>query len=189
MKKVISSQAAILVMNWVKYSFSLWVSLKGSVTLWRGRMQADDFFWVFTKLLLHWRSHLMCLITFYEDITFSFRCMYVLYCYILCFFCHFPATFVFVFRRRLQDVLIKKNIFARLMRLQKTSSRRLDQNQYNRLGHMSSRRLQNVFKTSSRRFEDIFKTSSRRFEDVFKMSWKDLFKTFSKCIIKLNCSC
>ena len=48
-------------------------------------------------------------------------------------------SFVFVFRRRLQDVFIKTNIFPLLIRLQKTSSRR----------------FQNVFKTSSRRMQDV----------------------------------
>ena len=43
----------------------------------------------------------------------------------------------------------------------KTSSRCLDQDEYIRFGHMSSRRLQNVFKTSSRCLEDVFKPSSR----------------------------
>ena len=45
--------------------------------------------------------------------------------------------------------------------------RRLSQDQYIRLGHTASRRLQ----------------------DVFKTSYKDIFKTFSRRIIKLNCSC
>ena len=35
------------------------------------------------------------------------------------------TSFIFVFRRRLQDVLIKTNMFALALRLQKTSSRRL----------------------------------------------------------------
>ena len=38
---------------------------------------------------------------------------------------HLEDVFVFVFRRRLQNVLIKRNIFALLIRLQKKSSRRL----------------------------------------------------------------
>ena len=46
--------------------------------------------------------------------------------------------------RRLQDVLIKTNIFALVISLQKTSSRRLGQDQYICLGHTSSRRLQEV---------------------------------------------
>ena len=56
------------------------------------------------------------------------------------------TSFVFIFRRRLEDALIKTNIFTLVIRLQdvfKTCSRRLP-------------------KTSSRRFEDTFKTSSRR---------------------------
>ena len=119
-----------------------------------------------------------------------------------------------MYSRRLQDVLIKTNIFALLIRLQKTSARRLDQDQYIRLDHMYSRRLQDFFKTSSRRFattclrrfqevfkmfcKNVYKTSSRRLQDVLKMSsrnvqgifktsCKDVFKTFSRRIIKLNC--
>ena len=57
--------------------------------------------------------------------------------------------------RRLQDVLIKTNMFVLGLRLQKTSSRRLGQDQYIHLGHTSSRRLQDVFKKSSRRLQDI----------------------------------
>ena len=86
-------------------------------------------------------------------------------------------TYSYFFRRLLQDVLIKTNIFTLLILLQKTSSRRLDQDQYIRLGHMSSRRLQ-----------DIFKTSSKRLQDVFKTFCKDVFNTFSRRIIELNCS-
>ena len=40
----------------------------------------------------------------------------------------------------------------------KTSSRRLGQDQYIRLGYTSSRRLQDVFKTSSRHLQDVLKT-------------------------------
>ena len=101
-----------------------------------------------------------------------------------------------MFSRCVQDVLIKTNIFALVIRLQKTSSRRLGQDQYIRLSYTSSRRLQDVFKTSwsrpiysswpyvfktsSRRFQDVFKTSSRRFQDVFKTSCKNVFKTSSR---------
>ena len=92
-------------------------------------------------------------------------------------------TYSYFFRRLLQDVLIKTNIFTLLILLQKTSSRRLDQDQYIRLGHMSSRRLQDIFKTSSKRLQDVlqrclqylFKTYHRvkllwliRFQDVFE---------------------
>ena len=102
--------------------------------------------------------------------------------------------------------------------LMKTSSvfvfrRHLDQGQYIRLGLTSSRRLQDVFKmsckdvsqdifktssntscrnifnTSSRCLQGVFKTSSRRLQDIFKTSCEDVFKTFSRRIIKLNSSC
>ena len=91
----------------------------------------------------------------------------------------------------------------------KMTSRRLDQDQYFRLGHTSSRCLQDVLKTSSRRLaktssrrlQDVFKTSSRHVQDVllrhlqevFKTSSKhpqDLFKTFRKRlqdVFKMSC--
>ena len=56
------------------------------------------------------------------------------------------TSFVFVFRRRLEDVLIKTNIFALPLRLQDvfmTFSRRLQD--------FLPRRLQDVFKASSER--------------------------------------
>ena len=90
----------------------------------------------------------------------------------------------FVVRRRLdQDEYIH---------LAHTSSRRLDQDQYIRLGHTSSKLLQDVLQ---KRLQDILKTSSRhfrfhfRFEGVFKTSCKDAFKTCSRRIIELICSC
>ena len=88
----------------------------------------------------------------------------------------------FVFRRRLQDVLIKMNIFALVIRLQKTSSRRLGQDQYIRLGYTSWRRLQDVFKTSSRRLQDILKTSSRPLAKISS-------RCFQEVSLKLICSC
>ena len=94
-------------------------------------------------------------------------------------------SFVFVFRRRLEDVLIKKNMLVLALSLQKTSSRRLGQDQYICLGHMSSRHLQDVYKTSSRRFENVFKTSSKPLQDLFKASsrrFEDVFKMSSRHI-------
>ena len=121
----------------------------------------------------------------------------------------------YVFRRRLQDVLVKTNIFVLAICLQdvfktssrplqgvfKTSSRRLDQDEYVCLSLTSS---EDVFKTSSRRLgqdqyirlgytssrrlQDVFKTSSRCLQDIFKTSCKDIFKTFSRRTIKLICS-
>ena len=78
------------------------------------------------------------------------------------------------FSRRLRDVLIKTNIFALVIRLQKTSSRRLGQDQYIRLGYTSSRRLQDVFKTFSRCLQDIFKTSSRPLAKIFSRCFQDV---------------
>ena len=79
-----------------------------------------------------------------------------------------------VFRRRLQDVMIKTNIFVLVIRLQdvfKTSSRRLVKT--------SSKHLQYVFKTFSRRLQDVFKTSSRRLAKTFSKHLQDVFMTFS----------
>ena len=106
------------------------------------------------------------------------------------------TSFVLVFRRRLdQDQYIHPSLTSP-EDVFKTSSRPLGQYQYIRLGHMSSKRLQDVFKmssgrlakTSSRHFEDVFKTSSRhlaknfsrRFQSVFKPSCKNVFNTSSR---------
>ena len=68
--------------------------------------------------------------------------------------------------------------FQQTFVLMKTSTRFIGQEQYIRLGHTFSRRLQ-----------DIFKTFWSCPQDIFKTSCKDVFKTFSRCIIELNCSC
>ena len=74
---------------------------------------------------------------------------------------------MFALALRLQDVLVKTNIFVLVVRLQdvcKTSSRRLQD--------VLQKRLQDIFKTSSRRLQNVFKTSwktsSRHLQDVFK---------------------
>ena len=85
------------------------------------------------------------------------------------------TSFVFVFKRRLQDILMKTNIFLLIIRLQKTSSRRLGQDQYIRLVHTSSRRLAI---TSSRRFQDAFKTFSRRLANTSERHLQDVLKTY-----------
>ena len=75
--------------------------------------------------------------------------------------------------KRLQDVLIKTNIFILLIRLQKTSSRRFQD--------VLPRRLQNVLKTSCK---NVFQTSSKHlaktFQDLFKISSRSLAKTSSR---------
>ena len=82
-------------------------------------------------------------------------------------------SFAFFLRRRLQDVFktFDQDEYIRLSLRSsedafKTSSRRLGQDQYIRLGHMSSRLFQDFFKTSSRR---LAKIPSRRFQDLFKL--------------------
>ena len=80
--------------------------------------------------------------------------------------------------RRLSS-LSSKDVF-------KTYSRRLCQDQYIRLVHKSSRRLQDVFKTFSRPLQDVFKTScqdvlktsSKGLQDVLQIRLEDIFKTF-----------
>ena len=91
------------------------------------------------------------------------------------------TSFVFVFRRRLQDIF--KTSYQDVF---KTSSKRLQ--------HVFQKRLQDVLprrlpKTSSRHLQDVLKTFSRRLPDIFKTSCKDVFETFSRLIIKLCCSC
>ena len=72
-------------------------------------------------------------------------------------------------------VASKTNIFAFDIRLQKTSSRRLGQDQYIFLSHTSPGRLA---KTPSRRIEDVFKTSSRHLQDILQRCLQDVFKTY-----------
>ena len=110
------------------------------------------------------------------------------------------TSFAFVFRGRLQDVLIKTNIFALVIRLQdifKTSCQDVFKSFSRRLQGVLQKRLQDIFKTSSiclqdvlqKLLQEIFKTSPRRFEDVFKTSprylqgvlqgcFEDFFKTY-----------
>ena len=86
-----------------------------------------------------------------------------------------------VFRLRLQYVLIKTNIFALIIHLQKISSRRLDQDQYFRRCHASSRHLQGVLQ---KRLQDVFKTFWRRLLEVLKTSSRRLANVFSRRIIR-----
>ena len=95
-------------------------------------------------------------------------------------------SFVFVFRKRLQDVLIKTNVFVLIIRLQKTPSRHLQDVLVRANIFVLAIRLQDVFKTSCK---NVFNTSSRRLQGVLKTSCKDVFKTFSRRIINLYCFC
>ena len=95
-------------------------------------------------------------------------------------------SFVFVFRKRLQDVLIKTNVFVLIIRLQKTPSRHFQDVLVRANIFVLAIRLQDVFKTSCK---NVFNTSSRRLQGVLKTSCKDVFKTFSRRIINLYCFC
>ena len=94
-------------------------------------------------------------------------------------------SFVFVFKRRLQDVLMKTNIFLLITvfrrRLQdvlaKTNIFVLFKRLYD-VFKASSRRLQGVFKIFSRRLQDVFKISSKRLQEVSQIRLEDIFKTF-----------
>ena len=99
------------------------------------------------------------------------------------------TSYVFVFRWCLQDVLIKTNIVTLVIHLQKTSSRRLDQDEYIRLGDTSSRHLQDVFKTSCQDVfkvscKNFFKTSSRLLEKMSPKHFQDVFKTYHQVRIQ-----
>ena len=85
------------------------------------------------------------------------------------------TALVFVFRRRLPDVLIKTNIFTLLICLQdvliKTNIFDLDI------------RLQDVFRTFLRRLQDVFKSFLRCLQDVLLRRFQDVFKTFWRLFI------
>ena len=86
----------------------------------------------------------------------------------------FIKTNIFALLVRLQDVLIKTNIFVLAICLQdvfRTFSRRLQgmfKTSSKRLQNLLQKCLQDIFKTSSRCFENVFKTSSRHLQDVLK---------------------
>ena len=121
----------------------------------------------------------------------------------------FKTSFVFGFRRRLQDVLIKTNIFALVIRLQKTFSRRLQDVFVKTNVFALAIHLQDVFKTSwrplpkapSRHLQDVLKTFWRclqgvsrhlqdvwpgRLQDVLQKCLQDIFKTSCKNVFKTS---
>ena len=91
----------------------------------------------------------------------------------------FPANNRFdkdVFRLRLQSTSSRRLDRDKYVRPSLTSSRRLGQEQYICLSYTSSRGLPRVFKTSS----GVFKVFSRRLQGVFKVYCLDVFKKFLK---------
>ena len=95
------------------------------------------------------------------------------------------TSFVFVFRRRLQDVLIKKNIFAWVIRLQKTSSTGLQDVLVKTNIFVLAIFLEEVLQTSWKRLEEVFRTS---YKNVFKASSRHLAKAFLRRLAKSFCS-
>ena len=87
------------------------------------------------------------------------------------------TSFIFVFRRSLQDVFKtswSKPIYLSWSYVFKRSSTRLQD--------VFKTSCQDVFKTFSKRlqdvFENVFKTSSRRLQDVLQRYLQDVFKTY-----------
>ena len=74
--------------------------------------------------------------------------------------------------RRVQDVLIKTNLFALVICLQD-----IFKMSWSRPIYLS---WSSVFKISSRCFQDVLKTSSRRLAKASSSYIKDVFKTYSK---------
>ena len=137
-----------------------------------------------------YRRELLCHKTVYFGI--SKLISYFQYC------CHVPCT---VLSTAQQTFVLMKTSWRRLedvfrLRLQKTSSRRLDQDEYVCLSLTSS---EDVFKKSSRRLNQdqyirlghtssrcLAKTSSRSFQDVFKTSCKNVFQTSSRRLANIS---
>ena len=67
-----------------------------------------------------------------------------------------------------EDVLIKTNMLALALRLQKTSWRRLDDVLVKTSIFVLAICLQDVFKTSLKRLQDVFNASSRHLQDVLQ---------------------
>ena len=82
------------------------------------------------------------------------------------------TSFVFVFKRGLQDVLIKTNIFALVIHLQKTSSRRNHDVLIKTNIFILVICLQEVFQMFSRCLQDVL---LRGLQGVFKTSCKNVF--------------
>ena len=96
--------------------------------------------------------------------------------------------------KRIQDILIKTNIFALVIPFQKMSSRPLRDILLNNTNiFVLAIRLQGVFKTFSRRIQDVFKTSSRRLSKTSSSHLQDVFKTFfntsSRRVAKISSRC
>ena len=94
-----------------------------------------------------------------------------------------------------QYLLIKTTIFVLVMRLRdvfKTFIRQLQDVFKAPCSDVFKTSCKSVLKMSWKQFQDVLKMSWRHFEDILKTCrfWKqNIFKTSSRCIIKLECSC
>ena len=89
--------------------------------------------------------------------------------------------------RCLEDILTRLSSSS-LEDVLKTSSRRLDQDEYIRLSHTSSEDVlvkTNIFFLTMR-LQSVFKTSSRGLQYVFKTSCKNVFKTSSRRLLDVS---
>ena len=81
--------------------------------------------------------------------------------------------------RCLQNVLVKSNLFLLVIRIEdvfKTFSRRLPKKSSRRFARAFSRRLQDIFKTS---YQNVFKTSSKH---LAKISSRHLQDVLQRCL-------
>ena len=76
--------------------------------------------------------------------------------------------FVFVFKKCLQDILIKTNIFTLVISLQKTFSRRLQDVLIKTNIFVLVICLQDLFKTFSRHLQDVLKMFSNRLQEFLE---------------------
>ena len=81
-----------------------------------------------------------------------------------------------VFRLCLQKASLSRRIYSPYSHVFR---RRLDQDPYIRLGHTSSRRVQDVLPRRFQKvFKNVFKTFSRHLQDVLQKCLQDIFKTY-----------
>ena len=85
--------------------------------------------------------------------------------------------FVFVFRRCLQDVLIKAKIIALVIHLYRTFSRGLQDVLIKENIFILVIYLQGIFKTFSRNLQDVLQ---KCLQEIFKTSWRRIAKISSR---------
>ena len=106
------------------------------------------------------------------------------------------TSFVFIFRRRLQDILVHmpSRCFQDVCKssckyVLKTSCKSVLKTCLRCLEDVLKTSYQNDVKTSSKQLQNDVKTSSKQLQDVLQRCLQDIFKTFLRHFIKLNYSC